>query len=75
MPFFSGPHPFPHVRVFRATAAGEEDIAIDSETILVLLRPYGRDLEKQPFCVRVRFASSADRGSAMRGARLFWWVP
>ena len=29
---------------------------------------------KQPICVRVRFASSADRGSAMQGARLPWWV-
>ena len=27
---------------------------------------------KQQFCVRVRFASSADRGVAMQGARLSW---
>ena len=33
---------------------------------------YGRDLGKQPFCVRVRFA--AIRGSAMRDARASWWV-
>ena len=33
MPFFSEAKSFPHVRVFRATAAGEEDTAVDSERI------------------------------------------
>ena len=32
---------------------------------------YGRDIHS---CVRVKFASSAERASPTRDARPFWWV-